>query len=497
MTDKHLSIEEVVELGAVDSEFFCRYFFPNTMRQGSADFHTAIWKLLDSNNRFINIQVFRGGAKTSILRMYTAKRIAYGLAHTVLFLGKSEGHSIRSINWIKRHIEHNKLFKQVFGLRQGNKWQDIECEIWHGTDEYPIWLMGMGITGSVRGINRDDFRPDLIVVDDVIDEENAATPDQRLKITNLLYGAVKQSLTPATESPDAKLVMLQTPLNKEDPSTLALTDAEWKSAVFGCWTPATADLIASKQESSWAVRYPSETLREEKVKAAARNRLSIWVRENECKLTSPETSAFRAEWLKFYSLEPDPVRTVLVVDPVPPPSDIQIAKGLRGKDYEAFAVVGRAGADYYLLDYTLNRGHDPSWSVAEFLRLAARWNPLRVYVEATAYQRTLAWLFRKAMEHQRKWYVIEEFDDKRKKYDRIVDALNGISANGHMFVKESHTDFITQFRDYPDIVHDDLIDAVSVGVTALQSPAYDVAAAQAIMEEQDDIPALEYAFGAP
>ena len=52
--------------------------------------------------------------------------------------------------------------------------------------------------------------------DDVIDEENSATPEGRAKLEDLLYGAVKGSLAPATEFPDAKLVMLQTPLNKEE-----------------------------------------------------------------------------------------------------------------------------------------------------------------------------------------------------------------------------------------------------------------------------------------
>ena len=495
------TLEEIVELAAVDSQFFGEFFFPRAFRQKSPAFHLEMDRILDDPTaRLVNMQVFRGGAKTTKLRVFTAKRIAYGLAHTILYIGKSEGHAARSINWIRNQIDRNRVFAQTFSLRAGQKWQDAEAEIWHGTDEYPIWIMGMGITGSVRGINRDDFRPDLIVLDDVLDEENSSTTDQREKIKNLIYGAVKESLAPESEAPDAKLAMLQTPQNKEDASTEALDDHEWVSAVFGCWTPDTANLQVDEQESVWPERWSSEVLRKEKKAAIQRNKLSIFVREKECKLTSVETAAFREEWLRFYepALLPERMVKVMAIDPVPPPSELQVAKGLQKKDYEALVVVGRSGADFFLLDYSLSRGHTPDWTIAEFFRLAFLWNPMRICVEATGYQRTLAWLLRKAMEAQRRFFVVKEEDTGIKsKYVRITNALNGIAANGHLYVQKSQIEFISQFRMYPDVVHEDLLEAVSVAVADLSSGVYDESEFEAMLIEEMDIPRLEYARGAP
>lgn len=490
-------LAEFLKLCAVDSDLFARAFFGRTVRQDSAPFHKDIWNLLEGPARYVNIQVFRGGAKTSTCRLYAAKRIAYGLAHTVLYIGKSEGHAARSVGWLRRQIETNREFVSCFGLRPGKKWQDTEAEIWHETDSYPISIMAMGITGSVRGINQDDYRPDLIIVDDVIDEENAATPEQRQKTSNLIYGALKESLTPATEAPDAKMVMLQTPLNKEDASTLALQDPEWRSAVFGCWTRETADLPLELQESSWASRFPSKTLRDEKRAAIQRNNLSVFLREKECRITSPETSAFKEDWLKYYDLAPEQMRVVIVIDPVPPPSEIQIAKGLHKKDFEAFAVVGAFRGKYYLLEYALHRGHEPNWTVVEFFRLCAKWRPFKVFVESTAYQRTLAWLIRQAMETRRQYYVVEEFDDRRSKFDKIVQGLQGPAANGALHVRAEHTDFISQFRQYPDVNHDDLIETVAIAVSKLEKLGVGVLAADDFMLDQNDIPRLEYARGAP
>lgn len=503
-TDNTPSVVELIELCAVDPILFSQTFFPKTVRQLSPPFHNDIWRAIESDHRLINIQVFRGGAKTSILRMMTARRIAYGLAHTILYIGKSEGHAIRSVKWLRRQIEFNPLFANTFQLSPGNKWQDVESEINHGIDKYPIWIMAMGITGSVRGVNQDDFRPDLIVIDDVIDEDNAATPDQRNKISDLIMGALKESLAPASEMPDAKMVMLQTPLNKEDASAQAFEDEEWHSLRFGCFTPETADLPLEHQKSIWPVRWPDEVLRAEKRAAIKRNKLSLFLREKECKLISAETSTFKAEWLEYYELLPERhlMDVTMAIDPVPPPSEVQIAKGLRTKDYEALAVVGRYKSSYYLLEYIQNRGHEPDWTIAEFFRLARKWKPRKIAVEAVAYQRTLAWLLRQAMKSQRQYYVIEEVVDRRSKYDRISDDLSGITSNGAFYIKLEHTEFVSQFTAYPDVANDDLLEVVGVATRLLQQSYYeddDIATDMdmQILDEEKSIPALVYSRGAP
>jgi hypothetical protein len=461
---EELSVEDLIGLCADDPEFFCRHFFPRTFRQASPEFHREIWRLLSRpGDRLVNIQVFRDGAKTTLLRAFTAFRIAFGLSRTILYIGKSESHAVRSLDWIRRQVEYSKTFSRTFGLRPGKKWGGEEVEVYHGAEEVPIWVMAMGITGSVRGINRDDFRPDLIVVDDVVDEENGSTPEQRKKINELLHGAIKESLAPESESPLAKLVMLQTPIHSQDPSTTALRDPEWINARFSCWTPETADLPLEKQESSWPERYPSADLRRRKALALQGGRYYIFAREKELRLTSPETAAFSRLVLQTYDLEPErnEMQVVMWIDPVPPPSESQIAKGFAKKDFEAFAVVGRMRDKFFLLDYRINRGHQPDWTIETFFELGLRWRPRTVYVESVAYQRTLAFLLRQAMTARRIFFAVNEVDDRRRKHDRILDGLTGPASEGKLFIRPTHIEFREQFEMYPDVANDDLIEAVA------------------------------------
>lgn len=500
-----VSLEEAVQLGAVDSVVFSRTFFPKTFRQDTPTFHRHMWDILDSHSRYVNMQVFRDGAKTTLLRTYTAKRIAYNTSRTILYIGKSQGHAARSLLWLQKQIEFNVAYSGTFGLRKGSKWNTDEMEIIHGTEGNSIWITGMGVTGSVRGLNFDDYRPDLIIVDDVVDEENSASLEGREKISNLVLGAVKESLAPATESPDAKMVILQTPLDPNDISQQALRDPQFSSARFGCWTKETENLPIEERKSSWEARYPTETLQAEYASAVARNRLSVFSREKECKLITTELSAFKEEWLQYFGEgedEPEPplseMLTLLVIDPVPPPSEVALAKGLPRGDYEAIVVVGQWRGKIYVLETSYRRGHNPSWTTAEFFRLAVKWRIRRGVVESVAYQRTLAWILREAMKKAGVYFMITEFLDKRKKELRIHDGLHGVAANRQIYARRRQTVFIDQFIRFSEtkkLDHDDVLEAVAIGATELQNGGLNLAGGG--QQDESGIPDLEYSGACP
>jgi predicted phage terminase large subunit-like protein len=474
---------ELVKLCATDNDLFARAFFPKAARSRSPPFHKEIDEALDSpTSRRVNLRCFRGSAKTTKLRLFTGKRVAYAISHTILYVGASEGHSIRTIQWLRKAITITgerdgdlTLFAKTFDLRPGIKWTETEIEIKHGIDARDIWIQGVGITGNIRGINFDDYRPDLIVLDDIITDENAATKEQREKITDLVLGAVANSLTPASEEPNAKLALLQTPMHPEDVSSLAAKSEAWDTRSFGCWTRETQDFPVDEQRSVWEERYPTADLRKDKRDAAAQNKLSTWLREMECRLTSPETCAFKSEWLHYYEEAPLGGQTVLAIDPVPPPSDRALARRFVGSDYEAHAVWRRVGGNYYLIEYTLHRGHEPNWSVANALALARTHRVSRIVVESVGYQRTLKWLIQQEMTRRGTYWPITDLGEKqqRNKFLRITGALAGVASNGHMYVHANHADFIQQFSDYRNIggeQADDLLDASATAVSDLISP---------------------------
>lgn len=505
------SLQEVIQLGAIDPIFYNKVWFPKTFRQEPALFHPELYKIIENpENRYVNIRVFRDGAKTTILRAYIAKRISYGLSRTILYVAQNETKAKQSVGWVKHQVQTNTKWASAFGLSAGKPWSDEQICIMHGVEQHKVHMLAFGVTGGLRGINIEDYRPDLIVIDDAISDENAATEEQREKIINLAFGAIKESLARRSEVPDAKLVILNTPLDFADLSAVALRDPQFVSASFGCWTRETEELAIEEQESSWPAAYPSEELRAEKRAAIARNRYSIFAREKECRLVVPEDSAFRTDWLEYFgdgelgdAPEPplDETWVEMAIDPVPPPSDLQLAKGLKDKDYESIAVGGRYKGKYYLLDLAYNRGHDPTWTVQTVFDLAKRWRVRKIIVESVAYQRVLAWLLREAMKKTGRYWMVEEFVDKRKKFNRITDSLVGIASEGALYVRRSQYGFITQFQHYPgknpEGQHDDNLESVAILMQSLQKSFVGDVADDHYLRDEDGLERLEDYRGAP
>jgi len=496
---EEISMEEAVELSASDGLFYSRFFFQNTVRQTSADFHEELWGKLDSGKRLNSFMVFRGGAKTTLLRIFISKRIAYAVSRTILIVCISQDNARRTVEWLMKQVTYNRKWAETFQLRPGVKWTGEEIEIYHGVDEVPIRVIAVGITGGIRGINVDDWRPDLIVVDDPCDEENTKTPEQRNKTEDLLLGSLLNSLSPQSETPLAKMVLLQTLLNGEDVISKCEKDPTWDSLRIPIFAP--------NGNSAWPERWSREELIEMKQSFIDRGKLSLWMREMECTIVSGELSAFRAtELLQYYDILPpfEEMVVVLTCDPVPPPSERELNEGLKGKDYEAWAAVGlwqdrsRGVRKLLVLETRIMRGHDPDWSVKTFFEMLDSHHPIKVKVESVAYQRTLKWLLEKAMLRRGRFVMIDaHVPEKRKKSYRIIDGIGSVLSRRELYVHRSQSSLIEAIHGYPHVNHDDEIEAVSVAVTELMQLGGSLGTAESIAEAEKDIPALEYDGSCP
>jgi len=456
-----IDLLEAVALGAEDGEFYSHFFFPKAFRQQSPPFHAAIWSSLDNpDSRFVNVEVLRGGAKTTLLRSFTSRRIAYGLSRTILFVGKGKDHAVRSIEWLMRAVEYNSLWAQTFQLRPGKKWTGEEIEIIQGVDNITIRVIALGITGQIRGINVDDFRPDLIVVDDPLDEENTNTSEQREKINNLFFGALQNSLSPASESPMAMMALLNTPLNGDDLGQVCAKDPQWDSHNYSCFD--------AEGESSWPARFPTAVLLEDKASFMARNMGHLWFREMECKITASALAAFKTVWLNYWEVHPEQMYVIVSVDPTPPPRDG--AKPNASLDDAVVMATGFYGGNVYLLEYFAAKSPNPLEFVYKIFEFVKKWQPRKVGVETILFQRVLSFIMRQQMQILGTFFYIVEVEDKRKKDTRIRQAITNRASNGSVYVHRSHMEFIEQYTAYPNVNHDDYLDAFAIAL-CLMNPA--------------------------
>ena len=445
-----VGLGELVGLCAVDDGLYAKTFFPKTVRQATPAFHRRVDAALNSQERFISLMIFRGGAKTSKLRLFVSKQIAYGISHTILFVSNAQGHSIKSLEWLKKNVEFNSKWAQTFGLTKGVRWAGEDIEILHGVDKYPIRVIALGITGQVRGVNIDDFRPDLIIVDDPDDEETTATAEQRKKTSDLFFGALAKSLAPRSEAPNAKMVLLQTPFNDHDLISACGKDEQWTSLHFGCFDV--------NGESSWPERFPTEELLADKQAHVRRGQLALWMREMECAIVPEGGASFNPENLKYWDVLPDKLVYIITIDPA--------SSDAKGADDQVIMVLGFSGSDVYLVEYTAEKGEMPEAAVTTLMEYIRRYQPLCIVVESIAYQRVLAWFIEQEMKRQRKFVPVNRIQDRRRKADRILQALGSATGYGRLRVKTNHFAFLDQYANYSPLskAHDDILDACAMGI---------------------------------
>lgn len=453
-----LTPKEAVKLGATSLTLYGKIFFPKTFRQSSPAFHEEIGRALyNPENRQVAIEVFRDGAKTTLLRTFTSQRIAYGISRTILYVSASQGHSILSLRWIKRQVEHNRLWASTFRLRKGAKWSDDVVEIWNDTIDAPITLMALGITGQLRGFNVDDHRPDLIICDDTSTDEMTATAEQRKKYDDLFFGALINSLAPRSECPEAKAVILDTPKSKFDLIESCMGDSAWVGLRFG--------VFDERGESRWPSRYPTDELLRTKEDYARTGRLAVWMREKECKIIAEELASFRQEHLQYWDVLPDKAVFVISIDPASSDS--------KDADDNVVAVLAFARGEVYVVDYVAAPGQTPEMVTKTVFEFVRRYRPLCIVVESVGYQRVLAWFLEKAMREQRVFIPVHQVQDRRRKSDRIVQAIAGYSAYGKLWCRPQQTKFLEQFVEYSPTYggHDDVLDAVAMGITWAEEKA--------------------------
>ena len=448
--ENKLTTAELVKLSALDNGLYERTFFAKTVRQSTPQFHREMDDALYSDSRFVSIKVFRGGAKTTKLRLYASKKIAYGIAHTILFVSRTQDHASKSIEWLKRAVEFNKLWSGVYGLRSGAKWTGTDIEIIHGVDEYPIRVFAVGITGQVRGFNIDDYRPDLIIVDDADDEETTGTSEQIKKTSDLFFGALAKSLAPESEAPHAKMVHLQTPLTAGDLCDVASKDPQWLSLTFGCFD--------EHGESRWPERFSTAVLQADKIAHIKRGQLALWMREMECEIVPEGGAAFAPENIRYWDLLPDAATYIITIDPA--------SSAEKEADDQVVMLSALWGSKIFLVDYTAEKGEMPEAVCQTIFQWARSYNILGIWAESVSYQRVLAHLIELEMRRRRVFIPVHRYEDRRRKSDRIIQAIGAATGYGLLYVRETHSKFLQQYYKYSPRSkgHDDVLDALAIAL---------------------------------
>ncbi len=166
-------------------------FFPKTVTNKTPDFHTDLYEFLfDEGNGAFGAP--RGHAKTSVTGIiYLSYVIVNKLRRYIVYISQNHSKTVQFIEPIRHEFKNNKMLRFVYGDLTPSMGRDDT-----GKDREDCFDVGgcrveaASFEKNIRGFKHLNYRPDLIIGDDIESDERVLNPELRVKDRNKLNNVI-------------------------------------------------------------------------------------------------------------------------------------------------------------------------------------------------------------------------------------------------------------------------------------------------------------------
>lgn len=325
-----LTKDERVARGRTDFQWWCRYYLSDYFLSEPAGFHRELSELIDTQARVVCAAPREHAKSTVVTFAKVLHAIVYRLRHFIIIIRDSYDVAKLSVDDLRQELEGNEKLLEDFGDLIGNrKW--TEAEFITAND---VKVLGRGQGNKIRGLRYKQYRPDLVIVDDLEDDETVDSKTQREKLDRWLRRAVLGSI-----GPDGAFFMIGTVLHHD--SVLMRFLRQTDVFVTRLWKAVKTD-----GKPLWPSRWPLSRLAAKKAEIGARNFATEFMNDP----ANEEDQIF--DLANFKRFNDDDLRglrlnIVAALDP---------AIGLKQKnDNTALAVAGEREGNYYFLKIRIKK----------------------------------------------------------------------------------------------------------------------------------------------
>jgi hypothetical protein len=443
-----------------DAEFFVTFFLADQLDMPVPEFHKEIWSLLtDQQKERILLAIPRDHAKTTLAKLivvwywlFTSHRFAVYLSNTAP-IAKGACRDIMAF------LEHPN-FVEVFGPIQMLKSSENEgLWIFNLTQANGqvkrCALRAIGQGQQMRGINIDNQRPDIAVIDDVEDNENTESETQQKKLDRWMFGPFLKAL-----ARKKKILWLGNMLTKTSLLARLSRKAVWNPVVFGCLVK---DVVTGALRPLWEGKWTVAALKEDFKEYKDLGLVESWMCEM-MNMPGHGENGFTAEQINYLPLpSPDDCQACwITVDP---------AFGVKAHNDESSIAVHAIPKDGSTpRTVAIEHGH---WDDVELFNnifaLAQYWNAWAWGVEAVAAQRVLITLFNLLLAQKLmagKAEIVPLMAGRGDPKAGRIRSYVSLMANGEWGIFEGDVDITEQILNYDFRLKDqadDIIDSCAYG----------------------------------
>lgn len=176
---------------------FAKYFFPHVIegQEETPEIHLDLYNELANKKDKVCIMP-RGYSKSTISKIFIIKKIVYDEEPVIVYVGNTMTDAQLHFASIKSELENNSDLIDIYGdltptgKKKRRKWSDKHFETSNG-----VSCIARG-AGKGRGININNQRPTLIIMDDIEDDESVRNPQRREKTEQWVDQVMIPSLDP-------------------------------------------------------------------------------------------------------------------------------------------------------------------------------------------------------------------------------------------------------------------------------------------------------------
>lgn len=168
------------QLAELDMEYFCKAYLPHYFNLPFSSHHHEMFidlhKLIEhGGGTKIARAAPREHAKSTQLTLgLPLYSTVYGIRHFIVLTSDTEDQASGYLEAIQDEMSENERIIEDFGNLKGTTWNITEMVT--ATD---VCLIAKGIGGKIRGLKYKNFRPDLIVLDDIENDKNVKSEENK------------------------------------------------------------------------------------------------------------------------------------------------------------------------------------------------------------------------------------------------------------------------------------------------------------------------------
>jgi predicted phage terminase large subunit-like protein len=461
--NKHMTNEKIYEIMQKDKavrkaivkrshKFFFFYYFAHYAEFPIAPFHEELFQLTQANtSSMLVVSAFRGSGKSTLLTLsYVIWSIINGSTKYTLIVSENQQKAVTFLSHIKNELENNEMLRKDLGPFREERltWNAVSLHI----ERYNAKITAVSSEQSVRGLRHFNYRPGLIVVDDVESQESVRTLESRDKLYRWFTG----DMIPAGNQ-STKVIVIGSVLHP-DCLVKRLQKGIDDGKINGVYRM--YPIVDADGNPTWLGKYPDITAVEQEKLRGVTDR--EWTIEYMLQPILDENQVIKPEWIQYYDRIPNENFTDFKYSV----SGVDLAiSQTESADYTAIV----SGTVYqkddeksklYIFPFPINeRLNGPAIQdkiVAQSL-LLGEGHPTSVYIEDVAFQRSIIdFIKQKGIPAEG---VSVAGNDKRA---RLISISELVKSGRVLFPKNGCEKLIQQLVYFGMEKHDDLSDALTI-----------------------------------